>query len=268
MFLIGLVKLWHTNRELRKHEIIDEERRARMAEMKHCGIRHLSYSNVPFGVRAIERGVEVEGIWIASAGTAETSQVASSATLTVKHAGQRTPDERSYCEDQEEVLDSRDGPSCSTLAHSPTPSSRCNVHQPVGCSDGITPDSSRQSIPMTTDGLVYTPSGTGRLSLQDTERSFVPSPQQLTRHRPKTRAASLDSSAANDTQQTRRVYGSAQVFVNREHRKLNSGFEVLPAGALGVRPEFPVTGPGSGPEYESMELQTMSTSTKLQKPRR
>lgn len=268
VFLIGLVKLWHTNRELRKHEIIDEERRARIAEMKHCGIRHLSYSNVPFGVRAIERGVEVDGIWIASTGTAETSQVASTATLIANHTRHKTLDEETCYENPEEVLDNRGELSSSTFTHSPAPSSRCNVHRQVGYCDSTTGDLSRQSMSVTTDGMVYKPSGTGRLSLQDTERAFIPSPQQLARHRPRTRATSLDSSAANHPQQTKKVYGSAQIFVNREHRRLNSGFEVLPVGALGVRPEFPVVGPGSRLEDQSMELQTMPTSTKLQKQRR
>ncbi|KAG6260859.1 hypothetical protein E4U49_004455 [Claviceps purpurea] len=35
-----------------------------------------------------------------------------------------------------------------------------------------------------------------------------------------------------------RVYGSAKVYANREHRRRNSGFEILPAGTLGARPEF------------------------------
>ncbi|KAG6076637.1 hypothetical protein E4U16_002664 [Claviceps sp. LM84 group G4] len=35
-----------------------------------------------------------------------------------------------------------------------------------------------------------------------------------------------------------RVYGSARVYANTEHRRRNSGFEILPAGTLGARPEF------------------------------
>ncbi|KAG5914364.1 hypothetical protein E4U61_005827 [Claviceps capensis] len=35
-----------------------------------------------------------------------------------------------------------------------------------------------------------------------------------------------------------RVYGSAQVYANTKHRRRNSGFEILPAGTLGARPEF------------------------------
>ncbi|KAG5962206.1 hypothetical protein E4U58_003957 [Claviceps cyperi] len=35
-----------------------------------------------------------------------------------------------------------------------------------------------------------------------------------------------------------RVYGSAKVYANTEHRRRNSGFEILPAGTLGERLEF------------------------------
>ncbi|KAH0595645.1 hypothetical protein MHUMG1_06822 [Metarhizium humberi] len=107
VFLIGLVKLWQNNRELRKYEVIDEERRSRITEMKHCGIRHMSYSNVPFGVRAIERGVEVEGIWIAGSRPAEASQTASSAPSAIEGSKQAVPggEKVYYClEDAQESV--------------------------------------------------------------------------------------------------------------------------------------------------------------------
>lgn len=49
--------------------------------MQRCGVDSMMINDIPFGVRAIQRGIEVEGIWISNANTPQLSQVASSATL-------------------------------------------------------------------------------------------------------------------------------------------------------------------------------------------
>ncbi|EWG37210.1 hypothetical protein FVEG_00915 [Fusarium verticillioides 7600] len=64
VFAMGLVKLWWSNRAIRRLEIIDEEKRIRMSLMSRCGIENMRAPEIPFGVRAILSGVEVEGIWI------------------------------------------------------------------------------------------------------------------------------------------------------------------------------------------------------------
>ncbi|CAK7198643.1 hypothetical protein SEUCBS139899_001307 [Sporothrix eucalyptigena] len=74
VFLIGLFKLWRTSRQVRRQEVLDEEKRARLTEMRKVGMssptamagigRKQRTSEIPFGVRAIQTGVEVEGIWI------------------------------------------------------------------------------------------------------------------------------------------------------------------------------------------------------------
>ncbi|KAH7181081.1 hypothetical protein DER46DRAFT_30506 [Fusarium sp. MPI-SDFR-AT-0072] len=64
VFAMGLVKLWWSNRTIRRLEIIDEEKRARISLMSRCGIENMRDPEIPFGVRAILSGVEVEGIWI------------------------------------------------------------------------------------------------------------------------------------------------------------------------------------------------------------
>ncbi|VTT58485.1 unnamed protein product [Fusarium fujikuroi] len=64
VFAMGLVKLWWSNRAIRRLEIIDEEKRARISLMSRCGIENMRPPEIPFGVRAILSGVEVEGIWI------------------------------------------------------------------------------------------------------------------------------------------------------------------------------------------------------------
>ncbi|CAG9971348.1 unnamed protein product [Clonostachys byssicola] len=81
VFILGLGKLWWTNRLIQRLELEDAEKKARQFDIQHCGIDYLRADDIPFGVRAIQRGIEVEGIWISQANTPDLSQVASSATL-------------------------------------------------------------------------------------------------------------------------------------------------------------------------------------------
>ncbi|KAJ1307909.1 hypothetical protein OPQ81_001986 [Rhizoctonia solani] len=70
VFFVGLIKLWAANRHMRKFEQLDEEKQARIAQMRKSGLpgshrsRRLG-SEIPFGVKALEGGVEVEGVWVA-----------------------------------------------------------------------------------------------------------------------------------------------------------------------------------------------------------
>ncbi|CAK7214412.1 hypothetical protein SCUCBS95973_002138 [Sporothrix curviconia] len=84
VFLIGLFKLWRTSRQVRRQEVIDEEKRARLTEMRKVGMssptglsatggRKQRSSEIPFGVRAIQTGIEVDGIWISRPTTASRS---------------------------------------------------------------------------------------------------------------------------------------------------------------------------------------------------
>ncbi|KAK5990597.1 hypothetical protein PT974_08866 [Cladobotryum mycophilum] len=81
VFAFGLARLWYTNRKIERLELVDEERRVRLAEMRHCGINARGVNDIPFGVRAIESGIEVEGIWISRPNTPESSKRASAASL-------------------------------------------------------------------------------------------------------------------------------------------------------------------------------------------
>lgn len=81
VFAFGLVRLWWTNRKIAKLELIDEERRVRLAEMRYCGINARGITDIPFGVRAIQSGIEVEGIWISRPNTPSSSRAAHSPTL-------------------------------------------------------------------------------------------------------------------------------------------------------------------------------------------
>lgn len=64
VFLAGVVKLWWITRLLKKQEVLDEEKKARVEEMRRTGIPHKRANDIPFGIRAIQSGVEVVGIWI------------------------------------------------------------------------------------------------------------------------------------------------------------------------------------------------------------
>lgn len=68
-FLAGLIKLWWINRSVRKHEILDEEKKERLSEMRKSGLPVGKKADIPFGVRAIQSGIEVDGIWISRPGT-------------------------------------------------------------------------------------------------------------------------------------------------------------------------------------------------------
>ncbi|KAF6839919.1 hypothetical protein CPLU01_01516 [Colletotrichum plurivorum] len=73
VFVIGFIKLWWTNRYIAKLEIIDAEKRAHVAEIESTGLpAPRKQSEIPFGVRAIQSGIEVDGIWISRPNTPAT----------------------------------------------------------------------------------------------------------------------------------------------------------------------------------------------------
>ena len=69
VFCIGLGKLWWTNRLMRKREGLVREKHARLTEMRKAGLPPKRGSTIPFGVRAIQHGIEVDGIWISRPAT-------------------------------------------------------------------------------------------------------------------------------------------------------------------------------------------------------
>ncbi|KAI9171365.1 methyltransferase [Paramyrothecium foliicola] len=83
VFAIGLFKLSRTNRLMRRLHELDEEKRIRASEIRHCGTSSWGPDEIPFGVRALQKGVHVEGIWISQSDTPEISQIASTTTLVV-----------------------------------------------------------------------------------------------------------------------------------------------------------------------------------------
>ncbi|KAK2073559.1 hypothetical protein P8C59_007837 [Phyllachora maydis] len=129
VFFAGLTKLWVTNRIMRKQEILDEEKRARLAETRKAGltVKQQRGHEIPFGVRAIQSGVQVEGIWISrppSPNADDTTKLASSASLV-------TLDSDSTKKGKQ-VADDSMSPSTSTFVHERTAGSEPSTTIPKG----------------------------------------------------------------------------------------------------------------------------------------
>ncbi|KAK2027146.1 hypothetical protein LX32DRAFT_454670 [Colletotrichum zoysiae] len=87
VFIIGFIKLWWTNRYIARQEMIDAEKRAHAAELASTGlpVPPRKKSEIPFGVRAIQSGVEVDGIWISRPNTPSAESPPSSARAKGKY---------------------------------------------------------------------------------------------------------------------------------------------------------------------------------------
>lgn len=68
VFCVGWGKLIWRNRLVQKQEVADEEKRMRIQELRTSGqiIESRKSNDIPFGVRAIQSGIQVEGIWIST----------------------------------------------------------------------------------------------------------------------------------------------------------------------------------------------------------
>lgn len=66
VFCLGYGKVVWRNRIVQRQEILDEEKRLRIQELRSSGqiIESRKSQDVPFGVKAIESGIQVDGIWI------------------------------------------------------------------------------------------------------------------------------------------------------------------------------------------------------------
>ncbi|KAI0165730.1 hypothetical protein GGR57DRAFT_448513, partial [Xylariaceae sp. FL1272] len=93
VFFLGWMKLWLMQRHLKKHTILDEEKRVRQMEMRKSGLPVGRRVDIPFGVRAIQSGVEVEGIWISRPATPAASRSPSKASSTTLEPGSDTREE-------------------------------------------------------------------------------------------------------------------------------------------------------------------------------
>lgn len=65
----GIARLSWTSRLMQKQEILDEEKRSRLLEMRKTGLSAKQACTVPFGVRATQAGIEIDGIWVSRPST-------------------------------------------------------------------------------------------------------------------------------------------------------------------------------------------------------
>lgn len=96
--LLGCVKLGYTHWRLRKYSAVAEQEKKEQALHRQMSQRRRPAGTgggdeIPFGVRAIESGIEVEGVWISRANTPEAASRNSSAGSLVLQQFQRSSTE-------------------------------------------------------------------------------------------------------------------------------------------------------------------------------
>ncbi|KAE9376841.1 hypothetical protein N431DRAFT_501624 [Stipitochalara longipes BDJ] len=71
VFCVGYLKLLWMNRIVKKQEVVDEEKRTKIRELRNSGqiVESRRSHDIPFGVRAIQSGITVDGIWISQSST-------------------------------------------------------------------------------------------------------------------------------------------------------------------------------------------------------
>jgi hypothetical protein len=307
VFCMGLGKLWRNNRLMERQELLDEEKRSRITEIRKTGVSLKKGAEIPFGVRAIQGGVEVDGIWISrpASPTLETKpkMVASSATTLIgldmadphkkgKMVDTDSMDSRQRNSQSDNSMfqrltdvESLESNRSATPRHSLAPRprhprsvnalneatlDRLNGHghsrptydtyvpsrNPRRPSQRSTASSSGESVDSQPRSGVSARSGSGRsyassgssrmhhpsrvqyesrIDGYDTPASRTPiSPLVLTEnHSPLLSGHELPIPEP--------TFGPGDIHLNKTARKVNQGFEVLPAGTFGVSPELRAT---------------------------
>ncbi|CAG5156740.1 uncharacterized protein ALTATR162_LOCUS4536 [Alternaria atra] len=70
---LGLLKLWYDKNKVRKYSKVDKGKRAATPEMLEAQpvtqVQEETKDEIPFGIRAIQSGIEVDGVWISRTNT-------------------------------------------------------------------------------------------------------------------------------------------------------------------------------------------------------
>ena len=71
VFCLGWAKLWWTSKRNKKQAVVDEEKRVRIQDLRMSGsiIKLDQENHIPFGVRALQSGIEIDGIWVSASNT-------------------------------------------------------------------------------------------------------------------------------------------------------------------------------------------------------
>ncbi|PHH61071.1 hypothetical protein CDD82_2188 [Ophiocordyceps australis] len=232
VFAVGVLKLWWCNRQLRKHEVIEEERRARLAEMRCCGISAIGPNDIPFGVRALESGVEVEGIWISQSNTPTDSPRNSLMTLAKskdKGKGRAADVAASPTEPSPSV------PQAVASLASPVSPAEPPL-EPKAHPDDFDCISSlpRQNAHV----YVASQSASAWRASHKAAQGYSALPTCSTLQDPCANAMPMGHPCPSCGYAQAPLYGAAAVYANKTVRRSNAGFEVLPAGLLGPRQEL------------------------------
>ncbi|KAG6014860.1 hypothetical protein E4U54_004758 [Claviceps lovelessii] len=212
--------------------------------MDYCGIRHLNHNSIPFGARAIEQGQKVEGIWNSCRDVSDISQATSLATLANNHNDRPLQHEGVVYSALHGIHEETARPtssSSSAVTHSSSaPSSTYHDCRSMSHSEDDVNDMATMPVQADEQSTTCQPSKTDIISPRDPNMI-------LTSSAPAAVASGHSEPFLNPTSAPRtpkgRAYGSAQVYANTERRNLNSGFEILPAGTLGARPELQIRDP-------------------------
>ncbi|KAK4201257.1 hypothetical protein QBC40DRAFT_61833 [Triangularia verruculosa] len=275
VFCAGLIKLWWNNRLVKKQELLDEEKRLRVEEMRRSGLSVKRTNDIPFGVRAIQGGVEVDGIWIsrpASQNDPAAAKLESSSSTDTSHSSAPPPVSQSSLESQRPLLRTLgglnedtprnlEGHGSSRRPHEtyfPT-SSRQGLRQPSQPSQQSSASSLEESAGFSTR------SGSGKSNASSQNpRFYAPKPLREGQHQyHKVNNARVEQDASPDPFQTpartpsgfsvrltsgtqtpllsmnsipvpEPTFGPGDLHFNRSSRKINEGFEILPAGTFGA----------------------------------
>ncbi|KAM3508140.1 hypothetical protein MY10362_001345 [Beauveria mimosiformis] len=198
VFMIGFLKLWRTNHILRRYELLDQEKRSRLAEMQQYGIDIPAINDIPFGSRAIQNGKLARN---------ESSSVLSAPDASCRKGkafaqpspGTRILKRSALSEQHFSESTTLDGQGTDSLL----PASRSG--------DLSRPQSTTQGKPLRRASGVQAASDVGPVAA----KGLAPDPKSEPL-----------------------PHGTAEVFANTHTRRTVSGFEILPAGSLGERVEL------------------------------
>ncbi|KAK0672856.1 hypothetical protein QBC41DRAFT_242689 [Cercophora samala] len=277
VFCAGLIKLWWNNRLVRKQELLDEEKRLRVEEMRRSGLGMKRTNDIPFGVRAIQGGVEVDGIWISrptSQDDPATAKPVSSSSTESSQSSAPPPVSQFSLESQRPLLPTLGGLDEDTLRS-------LEGREPRQPHDTYIPTSSRpvprrpsqQSSASSLGESASIRSGSGKSNSSSlNSRVYVPKPLregQYQYHQSNSARNGQDSPPdpfhtpartpsgfsvrlpsgtqtpllpVNSIPVPEPTFGPGDLHFNRSTRRVNEGFEVLPAGTFGGPKELANSG--------------------------
>lgn len=256
---------------LAKQALLDEEKKARMQEMRRSGLKvRRGYSDIPFGVRAIQHGVEVDGIWISRPGTPQTEndntvKMASSTTLVSESDVSFRGKGKGVAGD--ERADERRKPAIRNHLSESSALRGATVDTTVDEVDATSPPASPANRPLPNFSKMrqysysrprhigesaaarqrandtYVPTGSGTRTTQSVFSATAPPDLSLGRPAAPTRATDqaefkmpqlqYRNGPSSGPTKPEPTFGPGDLHANTASRRVNDNFEILPAGTFG-----------------------------------